>query len=173
MSDKPTGEPMHGHYCNDPNGIGCNCKNEQQSGPTTGEWTAQDVGEMGCESYYGAKEIADAHNAALATLAHAFESERDLRKRYEDQLAAERELVKKEGIAGRLIFEQLREQLAAERGMAENWKHNSERYKAELATEQGKVRQLSETLFKAVEEKALLEEKVQTLTDALFALAEQ
>lgn len=137
MSDKPTGEPMHGHYCNDPNGIGCNCKNEQQPDPTTGEWTAESIRSFAYIREDAAQKIADAHNAALAainetldcacdsadilrnqlaatladqpafrkaveanieltqqlaaerderkTLAHAFESERSLRKRYEDQ----------------------------------------------------------------------------------------
>ncbi len=151
------------------------------------EWTAESVGDLGCEDFYAAQAIADAHNAALA---------------------AEREQVKKEGIAGRLIFEQLREQLAADRetgvkALADRSfeLHECQKQLAaereltgsyagkvawcevhrpiepvticpacecvhlsdQLAAEREKVRQLTETLFAAVSEKAELKKVLNRL----------
>ncbi len=58
------------------------------------EWTARIVGEMGCEDYYGAKAIADSHNAALAAEENKRADWNVVIEDLEKQLASEREKVK-------------------------------------------------------------------------------
>jgi hypothetical protein len=94
--------------------------------PTTGgEWTAGHVYDLALpydEILTDAcQQIAEAHNAALATLAHAFESERDLRKRYEDENKTFRAAQKAcEDCDGPTMAEvqQFRQQLAAEKDLS-------------------------------------------------------
>ncbi len=151
----------------------------------TGEWTAQIVGEMGCEDYYGAKAIADAHNATVEA-----ESQKHLPyiSDLEKQLAAQKQQAESMLATSKRVNDKLRKQLADERERANAAELEVDErgrtiiyYKQQLAAEREKVREKSELIqrmdnvekdwessfWSCNTENEQLLAQVQTLVDAL------